>query len=455
MAFDESTALRRTARALCLLAWLAPSFLAISCVHNTAAPAPTVEPTRALEQRFAQDSSNIAVRISLASAYRTADRFEDARRLLEPAVRTDPLVAFQLALVNEELRRWAAARTLYQDYLQRGRNPELLQTVRARLVLVQRHELEEAVRSALGRERELGATVDAPRTVGVFPFYTVTTDTTLHVLGTALAELLTTDLAQTDRLRVLERVHVQLLLNELKLAESNRVDPATAARSGRILGASNIVQGRVEGSATQLNLQTSVVRLPAPTGTAPAPLRDRGAIARIFEIEKNLALALYERMGVQLTPAERQRVLRQQTQNVQALIAFGYGLQAADAGRYTEAVTRFRQAVQLDPSFASARNKMDEAGQLSATSALSIDVLATTAAPPVPSTPSSPGARPAPTAASNAAALRLQRLLEFRTLEQLMSSPLTRDPAAEVRGTEGATRSAQAELIIRRPGSDE
>jgi tetratricopeptide (TPR) repeat protein len=191
-----------------------------------------VDQVRALEQRFAQDSTNVGLRIRLAAAYRSGDRFEEARRLLEPVVRADPLAAYHLALVNEELSRWAAARTLYQDYLQRGRDPQLQQTVRTRLALVQRLELEQAVRSALNRERELAGTTPAPRTVGVFPFLLATTDTTLRALGTALAELLTTDLAQTERLRVLERVRVQMLLDEMKLGASGRVDAATAARSG-------------------------------------------------------------------------------------------------------------------------------------------------------------------------------------------------------------------------------
>jgi tetratricopeptide (TPR) repeat protein len=426
-----------------------------ACAHQAPESAPLpADQLRALEQRFGQDSSNVSLRIRLATAYRTADRQEDARRLLEPAVRTDPLVAYHLALVNEELNRWSAARTLYQDYLQRGRNSELQQTVRNRLLLVQRHELEEAVRGALARERELTGTTPPARTVGVFPYLTITTDTSLHALGTALAELLTIDLAQTDRLRVLERVQVQLLLDELKLGASERVNAATAARSGRLLGASNIVQGRLEGSNAQLSLQTSVVRVPAPSGNAPAPLRAGGALARIFEIEKNLALGLYERMGVQLTPAERQRVLRQQTQNVQALIAFGYGLEAADAGHYSDAYTHFQRALQLDPGFTRARDRMDESSRLGLAASLSVDALATLAQPsePAPSaaaaTRTTPGGRPA----TSAAAIRLQRLLEFRTIEQLMITPLTRDPAAEVAGTEGATRSGQAELVIRRPG---
>jgi tetratricopeptide (TPR) repeat protein len=193
------------------------------------------------------------------------------------------------------------------------------------------------------------------------------------------------------------------------------------------------------------------VRVPTPTGAAPAPIRSSGALARIFELEKNLALALYERMGVQLTVAERQRVLRQQTQNVQALLAFGYGLEAEDAGRFSESYAHFQRAVQLDPNFARAREKMDESSRLGSAASLSVDVLASMALTPEP-TPNDPRATPSNRNAPSAAALRLQRLFEFRTIELLMSSPLLRDPTAEAVGSEGAIRSGRAEIVIRRPG---
>jgi TolB-like protein len=324
--------------------------------------------------------------------------------------------------------------------------------VRTRLALVQRHELEEAVRGALARERQVADSVPPARTVGVFPFFTVTTDTTLRPLGTALAELLTTDLAQTERVRVVERVQLQVLLDEMKVGATERVDPRTAARSGRILGASNIVQGRVDGGQTQLTMQTAVVRVPAPAGATPAPIRATGTLARIFELEKNLALSIYERLGVQLTVAERQRVTRQQTNNVQALLAFGYGLEAQDAGRFADARTQFQRAVQLDPNFVRAREKMDEASRLGEASAMSVDALAALAVTPEPTPPPPTPGGGRPAASPNATSLRFQRLLEFSTIEQLISSPLIRNPAVEAAGTEGAVRSGQAELIIRRPG---
>ena len=75
---------------------------------------------------------------------------------------------------------------------------------------------------------ELGA-----RTVAVFPFLYRGSDPALEPLGRALSELLVTDLGQVKRLRVLERARVQVLLDEMDLAERGLVDSTTAARSGR------------------------------------------------------------------------------------------------------------------------------------------------------------------------------------------------------------------------------
>src|SRR2546425_12094967 len=44
-------------------------------------------------------------------------------------------------------------------------------------------------------------------------------------------------------LRLLERLQIGVLLDELKLGQSERADPATAARVGRLLRAERMVQG--------------------------------------------------------------------------------------------------------------------------------------------------------------------------------------------------------------------
>src|SRR5690606_30460110 len=141
------------------------------------------------------------------------------------------------------------------------------------------------------------------------------------------AELLITDLSQTDRLSVLERMHVQALIDEIQLAEAGLVDPATAARGGRLLGAGRIIQGSVGGTEQDLQLTAAVVGVTTgepqvESGRGPSPL------ARFFDAEKALALDIYRVLGIELTPAERERVNRRPTENVRALLLFGLGLEA-------------------------------------------------------------------------------------------------------------------------------
>ena len=392
----------------------------------TAAPTPQEIP--ALERALRRDSSDVGIRLRLAEANRRAGKPEAAVALLEPVAGRDATASFYLGALNEDRGRIADARRHYADYVARGKDARLRDQARHRLALLDRLELEQAVRTDIANERQLATRAPEPRTVGVFPLLTVTSDPQLAPLGTALAELLTTDLAQTDRVRVLERVQVQKLLDELSLAASGRVDPATAARSGRLLGAGTIVQGRVEGGDAALALQALVVRVPTAR-TAAAPLSERDALSRIFDVEKRLALGIYDRMGVQLTPAERQRVTRQATGNVQALLALGFGLEAQDAGRYDQAASQFARAVQLDPNFMLARQHLDQARALQLAAATTPSALAELALLPVVSAPPDP----------------------FRAVEQMVPDPGTRDAVVEALGAEGVGRRGTAEIVVRRP----
>jgi tetratricopeptide (TPR) repeat protein len=387
-----------------------------------------------LRAAVAEDAKDIAARVRLAEAYRLSAQPDSALRLLEPVAATEPSALLYLGLVYEDLERFADARRVYQEFLERGRNAEVRERVRDRLALLERLELQQAIRVALAREQQLAGSTPAARTVGVFPFVAIASDPDLQALGVALAELLTTDLAQTDRLTVLERTQVQRLLDEIQLGASGRVDASTAARSGRILGAGSIVQGRVEAAGEGLSLQAAVLRVPTDT-IGRNPLRERDALSRIFELEKRLALSIFEQLGVQLTDAERQRVTRVPTSNVQALIAFGYGLAAQDAGRHSEAVSHFVRALDADPSFDAARAEYDASSAL-----LRAETVTATAL----------GRMGALETGATAEMRRWQR--QFLPVELLVPNPSVRDPAAEAMGIEGASRQGAAELVIRRPG---
>jgi Curli production assembly/transport component CsgG/Flagellar assembly protein T, C-terminal domain len=66
-----------------------------------------------------------------------------------------------------------------------------------------------------------------------------------------MADALITSLVQAGRFDVVERDRLDLVMTEQNLAQTGRVDPATAARVGKILGAELVVFGLVTGATEQ------------------------------------------------------------------------------------------------------------------------------------------------------------------------------------------------------------
>lgn len=412
------------------------AFCVPACATNTLVPSKaTPAQISALEATLARQPGSEDTRVQLAAAYQATGRPAEAATLLEPVVRDDPddpATLFLLAMSYEGAGRLTEARRTYESYLAGNGPASLDRRAESRLARIERSELEKAVRDAIASERSIGpATIDA-RSVGIFPFVFGGADADLEPLGKALAELLTADLSQTDRLRVVERAQMQFLLDELTLTATAAVDPATAARAGRILGAGQLVQGRINGTATDLRIQSILARVNATRDSTDAPITENGPVAAIFDIEKRLALSVYSAIGIQLTVAERERVLQRHTDNVQALLAFGLGLEDDDAGRWGEAIGRFESALEFDGGFTLARiwlervkRKAGDAGNLGELAELEFGW-------------GLPGWQ--------------RRRLQFASIDPMVPDPDLRNPLPEALGVEGLDRRARAIIIIRQPG---
>ena len=422
-------------------------------------PAPSDIPR--LQQLLLRDSADLAARVSLAVAYRAGGRLDEARSLLERLVAErpdEPGAWLLLGLTQEESADWRGARASYDRYLGLAQATELRRAIERRLPWVRRKELEAEVRSSLEHEADLSATAPDPARIAVFPFVLQSADTALRPLSRAIAELLVTDLAVTGRLQVLERAQVQLLLDEIALAESGAVDPATAARGGRLLRAGRVVQGSIEGNQARLRLAAVVGRAGRDSLTGLSPVREEDAIARLFDMEKNLALSLHARLGIELTVAERQRVLQRPTGNLQALLAFGSGLEAEDRGDWAAATTHYARAAAIDPTFAPAATRSEAAAGIADAERTRVEVLVATGvteqAIPVSTPPQHPaldGLRSTPltlglgqTAGS---------VLVPDPIRGIVPDPLQRDAGAEALGREGVSSRTVLRIIFRRPGN--
>jgi hypothetical protein len=115
----------------------------------------------------------------------------------------------------------------------------------------------------------------------------------------------------------------------------------------------------VQGVATltengPVRMSASVVR---GDGQVRAGPEVRGTFQRLLDLEKELVLGLATQLGIQLTEAERQRILRQGPRSLAAFLAYSQGLEAMDRGDYRAAAAAFNAAVRADPNFSAAREQ--------------------------------------------------------------------------------------------------
>jgi TolB-like protein len=421
--------------------------LLVGCAPGYTVPeAPSPDQIPALETRVAENPGDVAAHVALGAAYREDGRLPQARSTLTRAVELEPEYApgvLFLGLTLEELEEWDEAAERYRALLDSGAgSSDLRAELERRLPLIERRRLQAAVRTSLAREAELADEAPEPNTVAVFPFHFVGEDPDYAPLGRAMAEMLVTDLGRVGRVTVVERLRVQVLLDEMALAEEGRVDPATAVRSGRILGAGRVVQGQLDGDADRLGLRAAVVTSPMDDLADDLPeLTDDDALERFYELQARLALGVHRALGIQLTVAEEEMLADRPTQNLQAILAWGRGLEAEDRGDFALAVEHYQSAVDFDGGFDAPREGADRAGGLADSEQVSTTDLSGRAweEVSVDATAESPGAGPAD---------------PFEGLDALVPTSIERDAAVELLGSEGVSGGISRtliEIIIRRP----
>jgi Curli production assembly/transport component CsgG len=340
---------------------LGVSCLGAACTGG-ARPAP-IAPADipALQTQARQQPNNALVRFRLAAALLGAGRTDTALvvarsgQLLAPGDVLGPLL---VGACQEKNGRPDLAFATYSEFAAQHPKARGIAAVRAKAVLALRVQAEQTARLALARESTLTALPPEPSTLAVLPL-TIAGDSSFQPLSRGLAELLTSDLALVRTLRLLERVQIGVLLDELKLGQSQRADAATAARVGRLLRAERMVQG-VAAIARDgpVRLSAAVVR---GDGTARSGAQANGGFRHLLDLEKQLVFSLAAQLGIQLTEAERQRILRQGPKSLAAFLAYSEGLDALDRGDYRAAGAAFGAAAHADPSFQAAQQQQQAA----------------------------------------------------------------------------------------------
>jgi len=200
-------------------------------------------------------------------------------------------------------------------------------------------EAQDAARQAMAVEAQLKPDTLSPRTVGVLPFDQTGLDSSTAALGYGLADLLRVDLAKSSQLRIVDRLRLDAIMRELSLAASGRADSSTAPRVGRLVQARRIVYGALDAQANAMGISVGVAD--AATRQVQPAVSEQMRLDNVLDAEKQIALRLFENMGVTLTPAERAAVEERPTKNIAAFIAYGKAARYESEFRFADAVGTF------------------------------------------------------------------------------------------------------------------
>jgi TolB-like protein len=206
-------------------------------------------------------------------------------------------------------------------------------------------------------------------------------------LGKGIADLLINDMATNPSMRIVERDRIQSILQEQALVTAKSIDPQTAVRLGRLLGAQYMITGGFMSDSKGTLLVTSrVINVETGAITNPVKLTNKGddVLGLIGQLSQKLNTELKlpappvrtgeadltKVPGVTASPAGAKQSGRPVTQpadnasarsqklDVKTALLYSKALDEQDSGNPQKAAELYRAVLQKFPDFGPARQNL-------------------------------------------------------------------------------------------------
>lgn len=185
--------------------------------------------------------------------------------------------------------------------------------------------------------------------LAVLPLTNRTGADSLDWLGPGLADMLTTNLAQIEGLRVVSAQRLLDLLRQAGREATEAIPDDLALQIAAQSGARRLLRGSFVAVGDEVRLDVQLIDL--EDGTVSAAEQSRGS--DVFALVDDVSTRLSGRMlGPAFAPTELTPVTQLATGNIEAYRAYQEGLLAERRFLLEQAEGKYRRAVELDPEFA-------------------------------------------------------------------------------------------------------
>ena len=299
----------------------------------------------------------------LGFAYLKIGRFDDAIVELDTVLEGkpgDPYAILYLGLAYLNKGKIGKAIEIWQSY-RNEKQPLVEEEIRRQITLTQIAQSYRIAKKALEEEKKLNTVKSDAYTIGVTNYKDLSPQKSLRAFRKALTAMVISDLSKIKSLKVVERVRLQALLDEMGLGQSGIVDQRTAPRVGRLVGARNLVIGSLAlGSAL---VPDSIQSVTSMTSTSAGDVLGSTSISiektYFYNLSKLIVENIVKISGVEFSALELEVIRKPDTKNYKAYVFFGSALDAMDAGNWKLARDLFTEALKEDPEFKLAREGLD------------------------------------------------------------------------------------------------
>ena len=172
-------------------------------------------------------------------------------------------------------------------------------------------------------------------------------------LQKGIAGMLISELAANPAARVVEREQIQSLLDEQHLGTTGQVDPQTAAKIGKLVGARYIITGIFVDFYGDFRVDLRLVN--TETSEIIKVESDRMQRDHLFDIIRSLATRLMKDVNLPALPksVSDQRMSRQVP--TEALTYYSRALLYQDRGQKDKAIDMYNKALAVFPEYAEAQ----------------------------------------------------------------------------------------------------
>lgn len=316
----------------------------------------------AYREYLSKNPDDLRIKSRLGFALIKTNRPDEAIKEFEEVLRAEPgdpysVLYMGLAYLNKDAL--SKAINIWQGYRNR-KQPKVEKEISRLLTLLQIIESQRAAKKVLAEEEKLQAVNPEPHTIAVFYYKDLTPDKTLQALEKGLAALVIADLSKISTLKVIERMRVQALLEEIKLGQTTAVDQETSPRFGRLLGVENLITGNLTTGSIQATTSLSS----ASKGTIKSVITSSAEQDKFYELSMSVVQGVVRTLDMDLTLREIEAVGTPQTTSYKAFIFFSQALDALDIGDWKKARDLFDKALEQDPGFGMARKGRDSCPEI-------------------------------------------------------------------------------------------